>query len=154
MIIDPQLDHNRSTHTGLAAKLFFKELFSEEGIKPSCLGSRPGKAVPYKSAPAIGFPQPPGDNSVHQLVRNKLAAIHDRPGLKPKPRSPRHVLPQQFPCRYLRYSVALDNLPGLRALAGPWGSEKNHRANVSRSLVCHSQLLAPSLQLSASLESF
>src|SRR5208337_1565773 len=69
------------------------------------------------------------------LVRDQLASRHDRLGFKAELGATLYMIPQKIARRYLRDTVTVHNLFGLRALPGPGRPEKNHGSNISRGVV-------------------
>jgi hypothetical protein len=96
-----------------------KDLFFQEGVKPSCLGGCPRKAIQHKSAFTIGsrsrLATMPYINSSGTSSPRAMIALASRP----KRGAARHVIPQKIARRYLRDTVTVDDLFGLRALPGP-----------------------------------
>jgi len=98
-------------------------------------GRRSGKAIQYKSTFTVGFPQPAGDDAVHQLVRDQLASGHDRLGFKAQRGTARYMVAQKIAGRYLRDTVTVDNLFGLVPFR-PRGSEEESRVQSALPIFC------------------
>jgi len=63
-----------------------------------------------------------------------MIALASRPA-----RYARYMVAQKIAGRYLRDTVTVDNLFGLRAFPGPRGSEKNHGSNLPTDLLPRSR---------------
>src|SRR5262249_19703246 len=117
--------------------LFFKDLTIQESVQPSRLSGRPWKAVQNKTVPTIGLPQPVRHQVIQQVVRNEFASIHDNLGLPAKIGSRPNVLPKKVAGRYLRDTVALDDLLRLCTLACSRRSQQDHRTDIPSGFFGH-----------------
>src|SRR5262249_39100395 len=131
IIVYVDADHNWQA---LAAVRVVKELALEESIQPAGLLRGARKPVKDETAFAIRVVKPEGHDVADQVVRNQLAAGHDRLGFHAQLAAALNVAPQNIPGRDLRDCVVFGNPLGLRALAGARRPKQHNWSDVLRGL--------------------